>query len=138
MDAQPSLAEALALAALLRTLARFLQRTRGRGEGERPLRPLFWWYRKENAYGASRFGLEARLIVSDEGEVAPLRQVARSTLERIAPYAEPGEGPHLERLERTIANGLLPYERLRYQYARTGSMNAVVRSLVEELRDELA
>lgn len=138
MDAQPSLAEALALAALLRALARFLQRTRGSGEGERPLRPLFWWYRKENAYGASRFGLEARLIVSDEGEVAPLRQVARSTLERIAPHAGPGEGPHLERLERRIASGLLPYERQRHRYAGTGSMNAVVGGLVEELRDDLA
>jgi hypothetical protein len=64
--------------------------------------------------------------------------VVRSTLERIAPHAEPGEGTHLERLERRIASGLLPYERQRRRYAGTGSMNAVVGALVQELRHDLA
>ena len=137
MDAQPTLGEALAFVALLRGLIRFLRATRGGDEERRPLRPLFWWYLKENGFAACRYGLEARLIVSDEGEVMPLRAVALTTLERIAPHLADDEVPHLARLRQSIDTGL-PYERARRVLAESGTMAAVVRSLAAELRAEAA
>ncbi|MEB3321455.1 MAG: YbdK family carboxylate-amine ligase [Synechococcaceae cyanobacterium] len=135
MDAQPTLAEALSFVALLRALIRFLRHTRGGGERRRPLRPLFWWYLKENCFAASRYGLDARLIVTDEGDVRPLAAVARELLERIAPHAADDETPHLRRLAEALPGGL-PYQRVRRVLAASGSLEAVVRALTEELRAE--
>jgi carboxylate-amine ligase len=137
MDAQPTLGEALAFVALLRGLIRFLRATRGGDEERRPLRPLFWWYLKENGFAACRYGLDARLIVSDEGDVLPLREVALTTLERIAPHLAADEAPHLAGLRRSIDTGL-PYQRARRVLAEGGTVAAVVRSLAGELRAEAA
>jgi carboxylate-amine ligase len=137
MDAQPTLAEALAFVALLRALVRFLRHTRGGGEGQRPLRPLFWWFLKENCFAASRYGIDARLIVSDEGDVRPLDAVARELLQRIAPHAAPDEAPLLERLGAAIRKRKLPYQHLRrVQAASGGSLEAVVGALTGALQAE--
>lgn len=135
MDAQPTLADSLAFAALLRALTRFLRDTRAESTGERALRPLFWWYLKENCFWASRHGIEAQLIVDDEGSLRSLREVARTTLESLEAYAEEDERRGLERLRQNL-EGSLPYQRERRIHDRTGSLRDVVRVLCEELREE--
>lgn len=135
MDAQSTLSDVLALAALLRALARFLRGTRGVDEEARPLQPLPWWYLKDNCYCASRYGMDA-LISSPRGELVALRQVARTLLERLEPLATEDERLHLQNLERTLA-GHLPYQRQLQLFQRTGSMPAVVRALTEDLRREI-
>jgi carboxylate-amine ligase len=137
MDAQPTLAEALAFVALLRALIRFLRQSRGGGEERRPLRPLFWWYLKENCFAASRYGIDAPLIVSDEGAVRQLREVTEELLEKIAPHAAADEIPFLERLGAAMRLGL-PYQRGRRVHQGSGAIEAVVRGLTEELRAEAA
>jgi carboxylate-amine ligase len=138
MDAQPTLAEALGFVALLRALIRFLRHTRDGGEEQRPLRPVFWWYLKENCFAASRYGIDACLIVHDEGEVRPLDVVARELLVRIAPHAAPDEAPLLDRLRTAIMQKELPYQRLRRVQETSGSLEAVVETLAEALRAEAA
>jgi carboxylate-amine ligase len=135
MDAQPSLAETLAIAALLRALIRFLQQTRRSASQDRPLRSLFWWYLKENCFWASRRGIDAQLIVNDDGALRSLREIARTTLERIEGFAEEDERPALQRLWQSLESGL-PYQRERRMYRRTGSLRRVVLNLCEELRAE--
>jgi len=135
MDAQSTLAGALSFAALLRALSRFLQQTRGNDEATRPLSPLFWWSLKDNCFTASRFGIDAKLIASEEGDVLPLLDVALCTLALIEPFAEPDEQPHLERLVRDVESGL-PYARQRRLFKKTESLHAVVGSLMEELCSE--
>jgi carboxylate-amine ligase len=135
MDAQPTLAESLAFAALLRALTRFLQHSRTNGAPERPLRPLFWWYLKENCFWASRHGIDAQLIVDDQGALRPLREVARLTLESVEAFAEADERPGLQRLRHSLESGL-PYQRQRRIHARTGSLRTVVGELCDMLRAE--
>jgi glutamate---cysteine ligase / carboxylate-amine ligase len=109
MDAQPTLAEALALAALLRALVRFLQASRGRWMPPPALAPQPSWELRDNCFVASRDGLEARLTASPEGDLMPLRRIAAG----------------------------LPYVRQRRLLRRSGSLPAVVAALARAFRADL-
>jgi carboxylate-amine ligase len=135
MDAQPTLADALAFVSLLRALIRFLQHSRGSPERERPLGGLFWWYLKENCFSASRRGIDAPLILNDAGDLLPLRQVARTTLDHIEPFAAQDERAGLQRLRRNLEDGL-PYQRQRRSAGHSGSLRTLVHELCEELRQD--
>lgn len=137
MDSQATLADAVALAALLRALARFLQRSRGCAPVSRPLAPIGWWSLKDNCYAASRFGADANLIVDGAGAIRSVRELAAQTFAQIRPEAAADELPYLERLEAALASAL-PYERQRHLFASSGSLQGVVAALVEELRREQA
>jgi glutamate---cysteine ligase / carboxylate-amine ligase len=135
MDAQPTLGEALALAALLRALVRFLQHSRTDPGLRRPLEPLHWWLHKDNCYVASRYGIDARAAAAD-GRAAGLRSLTLATLEAVMPFADTAEAGYLEHLQRAMADGL-PYVRQRRTFAAKSSLGAVVRSLVGGLREEV-
>jgi carboxylate-amine ligase len=137
MDAQPTLSEALSIAAFLRALTRFLQGTRGQDESVRPLSPIPWWSLKDNCYTASRFGMDAKCIANEQGDVRPLEDVMLETLVLIEPYADESDRPFLNRLGTNVSTGL-PYRRQRKVYRETGSLPAVVASLSRELREDVA
>lgn len=137
MDSQATLTDAVALAALLRALARFLQRSRGSSAASRPLAAIGWWSLKDNCYAASRFGADANLIVDAAGAIRSVRELTAQTLAQIRTEATPDELPYLDRLAAALAGGL-PYERQRHRFASSGSLPAVVAGLVEELRREQA
>jgi carboxylate-amine ligase len=136
MDAQPTLAEALALAALLRALVRFLQSCRGSWDPPGALAPQPWWTLRDNCFIASRDGIQARLIASQDGDLIALRRLARLVLEWVRPWAAADERPWLDRLEASIAAGL-PYLRQRRQLGRGGSLRQVVAGLGREFRADL-
>lgn len=82
---------------------------------------------------ASRFGLDARVAVNENGDVMTLREVARQTLDLVADTAARfGDTDHLSRLARAISAGL-PSERQRRRFAATGSLRAVVDAVIDEL-----
>jgi carboxylate-amine ligase len=137
MDAQPTLSEALALAALLRALVRFLRASRGRRDAGGPLAAQPWWTLRENCFIASRHGLEARLITSQEGDLMPLRRIAALVLEWVRPWAAGDERPWLDRLEASIASGL-SYRRQRRCWRQSGCLREVVAALGREFRADLA
>ena len=84
-DAQPDLADAQALAALMYALgARFV---RAVDEGE-PLRALPNRLIEENMWRAIRYGLSGELIDFDRGVVVPARSRIESLLEWVEPVAE--------------------------------------------------
>jgi carboxylate-amine ligase len=97
MDAQASLDDAAALAALVHALAR------AAAEEEPPALPteaLAW-----SQFRAARDGLDASLIGAD-GRLAPLREAARATVARVLPYArELGSEAPLEGVERILEQG---------------------------------
>jgi carboxylate-amine ligase len=136
MDAQPTLAEALALAALLRSLVRFLQASRGSWIPPWALASQPWWTLRDNCFIASRDGLEARLIASQEGDLMPLKRIAALVLEWVRPWAAADERPWLDRLEASMAAGL-PYARQRRLLRRSGCLKEVVAALTREFRDDL-
>lgn len=137
MDAQPSLGEALALAALLRALVRFLQASRGCWTPPAGLAPQPWWLLRDNCFIASRDGIEASLIASQDGDLIPLKRIAALVLALVRPWAAADEHPWLDRLEASIAAGL-PYGRQRLLLNRGGSYQQVVAALAGEFRAGLA
>jgi carboxylate-amine ligase len=136
MDAQPTVFEAVSLAAFIQGLALFLQATRNGHEGDKPLQPLSWWSLKDNCFIASRFGIDAQFIVNEEGDISALRDVALKTLEQISPFTDSVTAqPHLERLRKMIDDGL-PYARQRAVSHDTGALEEVVHSMALELAHE--
>jgi carboxylate-amine ligase len=136
MDAQPSVSEALSIAAFAQALCTFIRDTRDRPESR--LAGLPRWALEDNCFLASRFGLDARVAVNENGDVMTLREVARQTLDLVADVAARfGDADHLSRLAQGISAGL-PSERQRRTFAATGSLRAVVDAVVDELlRDAL-
>lgn len=74
-----------ALAALTQCLAEHYQRQADLGQPLPRLRP---WFVRENKWRAARYGLDADIIIGDDGSQAPLRTEITSLLETLAPVAE--------------------------------------------------
>ncbi len=98
MDVQPTAAANAGFAALIQALAaREIDRPSSSGLQREAL--------EESYYQASRYGLDARLMV-DEGEAAPAREVAARALSEARPYAaDLGGEAGLAEIERILAEG---------------------------------
>ena len=136
MDAQPTVADALALGALVHSLlATAIDEAT---PDPRLPRALPWWIERENGFQASHEGLDAQLVVDPEGHSRPLRQVAEDLFELVAPKARAlGEEADLARAMDILSRGSSSTRQLDL-FRRTGSTKAVTRALVDELLGELA
>jgi carboxylate-amine ligase len=122
MDVQPSAAANAGFAALIQALAaREIERPTSSGLQREAL--------EESYYQASRYGLEARLMV-DEGEAAPARDVVTRALAEARPYAADlnGDGALVE-IERILVDGN-GADRQRAAFER-GGIPAVLDQLAE-------
>jgi carboxylate-amine ligase len=121
LDAQSRIDDVTAIAALVQALARH--------EAEHPRDPELAEAIAESSFRASRDGIEATL--RDGGEMRPVREIARRTLERVAPSArELGGDAALGGIERILAEGG-GAGRQRGALER-GGVEAVLAQLVEE------
>jgi carboxylate-amine ligase len=124
LDAQSRVGDAAAIAALVQALARH--------EAEQPRAPEPSELISESSFRASRDGIEATLL--DEGELRPVRDVARRLLERVAPLArELGGDEALGGVERILDEGG-GAGRQRAAFER-GGVEAVLDQLVRETEE---
>lgn len=138
MDAQSTVAEAIALAGFVRTLVAFLMRTMDSPSGDLP-HALPWWTEKDNHFQAALLGWDARYVSDERGTSVPLVAVWETTAAAIQSTAqELGMATHMDRLRRAVADNRTGYLRQRQLYDDTGSFKGVVSSLVDELRHEAA
>jgi carboxylate-amine ligase len=137
MDAQPSVAQAVMFASFVRLLVAHLRAGGGREREAALPQPLPWWIEKENHFQATRHGLEARYVRDERGTVSSLREVWQALVPVLEPHAAAlGESRWFDGLRLLAASGP-GYARQRRRYRETGSLEAVVTSLVEEFeRDE--
>jgi carboxylate-amine ligase len=136
MDAQPTVARAAALAALMRALVGYLGRARDKPRPPGLPGPLPWWLEKENYFQASRLGLTARYFIDERGTFLRLGDVCRNVIGAVADVAaDLGEAAYLERLREDLKSDL-PYMRQRRVYKTSGSLKAVVSDLVDLLNQE--
>jgi glutamate---cysteine ligase / carboxylate-amine ligase len=125
MDAQPSVDDACALAALVHALS---ARALDQPAREHPHTEAV----AESSFRASRDGVEATIL--HEGRLAPLPEVARATVEAVRPHArEIGADDALEGVERILREGG-PAARQRAAVA-AGGMDALLDRLVRETRE---
>jgi carboxylate-amine ligase len=138
MDAQPTIRESMMLAAFLHSLIVDLHHhCQGKQTGFL-LTPLPWLIEKENYFRASRWGLDANYIEDEQGNSRPIRNIVKDILNALAETADTlGNTSYLLQLETRLAQGA-SYIRQRRVLENTGSVKAVVASLVRELEDELA
>lgn len=134
MDAQATVSKAVALAAFVRMLIKFLQATREENRELRPCRSLHWWAEKDNCFNASRDGMAARVVNSDAGDVVPVRELIGRLFELLPEYAsDDTERGCLDRLIATAQHP--PYQRQLEVGAKKG-LEDVVGALTEDLLAE--
>jgi len=128
-DGLPTLSETVALVGLVHSLAAWLTEQSTAGGSHLPLE---MWVLRENKWRASRWGLEADVVLDAAGRTRPIRDDLVELLARLAPTAE--------RIGATDAMvdvaGMLQrppsYERQRCLYARHGELLPVADALIAE------
>ena len=132
-DGVPRLSEVAALAALAQCLVESMDA--GLDMGLVPAVPRAWIIR-ENKWKAARYGMEAEIIVDDEGDLRPLREVTGELVDRLAPVARGlGCEAELASVAAVIDQGP-SYARQRALVASGSSLVDVVDALLSELRTD--
>jgi carboxylate-amine ligase len=133
-DAPSSLRELAAITALIQCLVTHLVRQYDDGV---PMRLLHPWVVRENKWRATRHGLDADVIMANDGSHAPLRDLVPALLQELASCAQELNCVAELADVATILGGNASYERQRQVYADTGRLNAIPRTLSEDLRREV-
>jgi carboxylate-amine ligase len=96
------------------------------------------WVVRENKWRAVRWGLDAEIVVDEQGTVRPVREAVADLVEELAPVARRLDCvAELADVGRILAGGA-SYQRQRaVAAAHDGDLRAVVDSLLAELRDGL-
>lgn len=129
-DAVPTIDAMVSLAALTQCLVVALSALYDDGQ---QLELLSEWIVRENKWRATRYGMDADIIVDDEGRQQALRSSVLEMLERLEPYAqELGCTEELAGVEK-VANGQPPYELQLARYKETGDFKALIQAAVEDL-----
>lgn len=137
MDSQPTVGEAIALAALCQCLIEYVKSNAGETE-DGCARRLPLWAEKENRYRACRYGLDADIITDEKGGARPLREIMERVLDAIGKTAyELDVGSELSRFGKILRNGS-GCTRQRNVFKQAGELKAVVSSINRELEYELA
>jgi carboxylate-amine ligase len=132
MDAQPTVGKTLSLVALVQSLADYLST---RPQHTLPSLPL--WLERENRYRCSHLGMEAQYVISPDGETQPVRDLAVSLLEQLAPIGlKLGARGYLDGIGELITRPC--YQRQREIYHSTGSLRTLTLELARELDQEVA
>ncbi len=130
-DGLPSVRQTAAMAALLHALFGWLDERHAAGER---FAPPAEWVLRENKWRASRWGLEADLVLDQGGRYAALRGEVERLLEVLAPIAA-AQGAAEPFADVAGIAARPSYERQREVFAREGTCEAVARSLVAEFED---
>jgi YbdK family carboxylate-amine ligase len=132
-DGMPTLGEVATAAALSQCLVHRLDTLIDRGY---TLPVPRGWIVRENKWRAARHGLDAEIIVDDQGRVQPVRDAIRELVDELTPVA--GTLGCVDELRNAIAmmERGPSYLRQREVVAAGGKLPDVVDSLVEELRTD--
>jgi glutamate---cysteine ligase / carboxylate-amine ligase len=134
-DGLPTLDEIGAVAALAQCLVEQFDTQLDRGY---TLPAPTDWILRENKWRAVRYGLDAEIVVDEQGTVAPVREAIADLVEELAPVARRlGCEAELADVTRVLAVGA-SYQRQRSVAAASdGDLLPVVDSLLAEMRDGL-
>jgi carboxylate-amine ligase len=133
-DGTPNLEDVLAIVALTQALIVYLDHLYDAGENL----PIHrYWFIKENKWRALRYGLDAQVIHTDDGECRNMRDDLKLLVEEVTPTAKDlNSGAELDHVL-TMADGKGSYERQRNVYLKTNSFQAVIESVIQEFHESL-
>lgn len=134
-DGIPTLDEAMTIAAIGQCLVTKFDRMIDAGEAL-PFRPD--WMLRDNKWRASRWGLDAELVVGRHGRTRPIRELIEEMLDDLASIAvELGCSEELQHARQIMETGA-SYARQRELVAQGASMRDLTLALVAEHDDSLA
>ena len=97
------------------------------------------WVVRENKWRAVRYGLDAEIVVDEQGTVRPVREAITDLVEELAPTAKRlGCEAELADVRRVLASGGSAQRQRAVAAASDGDLRPVVDGLLAELRDGLA
>ena len=128
-DGIPTLQEAMAVAAIAQCLVTEIDRIVDEG-GTFEFLPD--WVLRENKWRASRYGLDANLLIATDGRTQPLREQLVELIARLTPIAEQLGCAGELRFANQIAQSGASYQRQRQVVADGGTLQDVVALLVRE------
>jgi len=130
-DGLPALDEVAAVAAMSQCLVEWMNSLYDRGQELRTHRS---WIIRENKWRAARYGVDAQLIVDDDGHQVPLKDAVADLVVQLAPVA--GRLGCEAELSHALTMVARPsYLRQRRVVAEGGTLVDVVDALVGELRE---
>ena len=133
-DAPSTLTEASAIVALAHCLIVYLDRMYERGCIERLLHP---WIVRENKWRATRYGLDAEIIIENNGAQIALRDDLEQAITLLTPLSEElGCAAELQHVRHMLVAGTSSSRQRRY-FQESGDLRAVVRELAGELRSDV-
>jgi carboxylate-amine ligase len=131
-DGLPTVSEVATVAAISQCLVEWMNARYDRGS-ELPIQRE--WVVRENKWRASRHGVEAEIILDDDGHLVRLRDAVGDLVDELAPVAE-GLGCQPELAHALTMAERPSYLRQREVVAGGGSLRDVVQSLIVELRTD--
>src|SRR4030095_4392213 len=135
-DAVPTLKEALSLVSLIQSLVVWLDDQYQKGKRSRQIHMQRYWLAPENKWQAARYGLEGQIVPPEVQERRPLREEIVRLLENLKPVAETLNcAEELLQVNDILKSGSSA-SRQRAVYYKTHSFDAVVRSLIQEFKED--
>ncbi len=122
-----------AIAAFTQTLVEYFSRELDAG---RPIPVFPQWFHRENKWRAARYGIDAIVVVSPDGDERLVTDDLLDLITKLSPIAEElGSLDELHRVQTIIDRGPSYRRQLQVAEASFGSLKAVVGALAAELRD---
>jgi carboxylate-amine ligase len=92
---------------------------------------------RENKWRAARYGIDADIIVDEQGTTVPLRESLLNLVEELMPFAERLQcTKELARVRDVLEVGSSYTRQRAVAEANGGDLSAVVDALLREMRDE--
>lgn len=133
-DGTPDMDDVLALVAMAQCLVCYLEDLYDSGE-ELPIHKF--WFIRENKWRATRWGLDADIVHSDDGTTRHMREDLQKLVNALTPFAIQQKClDELQHVHKMIDRGG-SYERQRAVYRKTHSFESVVESAVGEYHESL-
>lgn len=131
-DGMPSISLTSALAALIHTVCLYTDQ-----HLSKKFRPLSDWYIRENKWRAARHGLEAEILINEDGDKRPMVEEILERLDDLGPIASRyGYLPYFDLLRSYILEGG-SYKKQRSSYAGTQNFRTVIQGLIDEFETDL-
>src|SRR3954449_11524486 len=94
------------------------------------------WTVRENKWRAARYGIDAEILVDDQGSTAPLRDLVVDLVDELMPFAERLDcTKELVRAREMLEIGSATERQRAVAAANGGDLTAVVDALLQEMRD---
>jgi carboxylate-amine ligase len=134
-DAVPTISEMVSLSALIQCLVVGLSNHYDDGSQLKLLDP---WIIQDNKWRATRYGLDANIIVDENGNLQNLKGLVIDTVEKLLPIANELEcANELNSLVEIVENDTPPYVRQIIEYEKNNDFKDIIKLYINELEKEL-